>query len=139
MLLTGLALAFPFSGAVAGEQSVLAIHASGFSHPEGSAVAKLFRPGDNVLGRGRWEATATIRNGQASFQFRDLPAGTYAAVVFHDENGNGTIDHGAFGFPSEPLGFSNGFSLGVLSGLPSFDKLRFLYPSGQQSLEIAVR
>ena len=41
--------------------------------------------------------------------------GIYAAVVFHDENDNGEIDHNALHFPAEPLGFTGGFS-GALLG-----------------------
>ena len=36
-------------------------------------------------------------------RFRDLPAGTYAIMVFQDLNENGTIDKNWIGFPKEPL------------------------------------
>ena len=120
------------------EQEAFTIRASGFAHTRGQAIAKLFQPGDNVLGNGHWQAAAKIAGGRAEFQFRGLPKGSYAAVVFHDENGNGVIDHGLLG-PSEPLGFSNGFTLGLTSGFPTFSKLQFLYNGSSQVLDIAVR
>lgn len=123
----------------AGAAGALVVQASGFKQERGHAVAKLFRPGDNVLGRGTRQATSAITTGRASFSFGNLPAGRYAVVVFHDENGNGTIDHNAMGLPSEPLGFSNGFALSLVSGLPRFDKLQFEHPGGKQLIEIAVR
>ena len=95
----------------------LTVHAVGFSHTRGQAIAKLFLPGDDVLGPGRWQQSASIKDGAATFRFEGLPAASYALVVFHDENGNGIIDHGLLG-PSEPIGFSGGFALGVLSGFP---------------------
>ena len=40
-------------------------------------------------------------------KFGDLPAGTYAVMVLHDENDNHKMDTGVMGIPSEPYGFSN--------------------------------
>lgn len=37
----------------------------------------------------------------------DLPAGNYAAVVVHDENGNGKMDTNFFGIPIEGYGATN--------------------------------
>lgn len=37
----------------------------------------------------------------------NLLPGTYAAQVFHDENGNGKVDRALFGIPKEGVGFSN--------------------------------
>lgn len=125
-------------GGDAAEPPALTVRAWGFVHSRGLAIAKLFQSGDNVIDNGRWQAAANIVNGRAEFQFRALAKGSYALVVFHDENSNGVIDHGAFG-PSEPIGFSNGFTLSLISGLPTFDKLRFAYSGGAQVLEIGVR
>ena len=38
--------------------------------------------------------------------FRNLQPGSYAISLFHDENGNGTMDKNAIGIPSERYGFS---------------------------------
>jgi uncharacterized protein (DUF2141 family) len=38
--------------------------------------------------------------------FADLRPGTYAVSVFHDANGNGTLDRNLFGLPTEKYGFS---------------------------------
>jgi uncharacterized protein (DUF2141 family) len=40
-------------------------------------------------------------------QFDDLPTGTYALKLFHDENGNGKLDMSERGIPQEAFGFSN--------------------------------
>jgi uncharacterized protein (DUF2141 family) len=37
----------------------------------------------------------------------ELPPGTYAASVLHDENANGAMDRGAFGIPREGYGVTN--------------------------------
>ena len=38
--------------------------------------------------------------------YRDLPAGSYAVSLFHDENGNGKLDSNPAGIPRERYGFS---------------------------------
>lgn len=120
------------------DTGTLTLQASGFTRAGGRAVAKLFNAGDNVLEAGRWQQAAAIDRGAAVFRFAGLTAGTYAAVVFHDENGNGVIDHGLLG-PSEPLGFSGGFVLSLLSGRPDFERLKFDFKPPVQRLEVSVR
>jgi uncharacterized protein (DUF2141 family) len=41
------------------------------------------------------------------FAFADLAPGRYAVASYHDLNGNGRLDTGLFGLPSEPYGLSN--------------------------------
>lgn len=134
-----LALASPvFSATDAPTSGHLTLRASGFTHARGHAVAKLFSPGDNVLEAGRLQVSAPIENGFAAFRFSQLPAGSYAVVVFHDENDNGKIDHGLLG-PSEPLGFSGDFALSLFSGRPNFERLKFSFQASEQTLEVRVR
>ena len=120
------------------EASVLLVDAIGFRNNTGHAIAKLFVPGDDVLKRGHKEVGSSISNGRATFIFSSVPSGEYAMVVFHDVNDNGIVDHNFIGFPKEALGFSNGFSLGLGSGLPNFEKLRFIHDSARQTIIIKV-
>lgn len=131
-------LAFLTASAHADDAGKLTTAATGFRNTDGHAVAKLFAPGDNVLGPGHWQVSAPIVAGQATLHFENLSSGSYAVVVFHDENDNGVLDHGLLG-PAEPLGFSGGFSLGLLSGLPSFDKLKFDYQPPAQVITVRVK
>jgi uncharacterized protein (DUF2141 family) len=134
-----IAAAIAQSPALSSSGSVLTIQAAGFANPGGQAIAKLFVEGDNVRGPGRWQQFARIdRSGKATFQFSGLAARSYAIVVFHDKNSNGIIDHGMFG-PSEPLGFSGGYKLSLLSGLPTFDKLKFDFKRADQVVGIQVK
>lgn len=116
----------------------LTIRATGFAHARGHAVAKFFKIGDNVRGQARWQMTAPIQKQAAVFQLPRLQADAYAVVVFHDENDNGVIDHGLLG-PSEPIGFSGGFILSPVSGMPSFERLKFEFKPPAQTLEVRVR
>lgn len=139
LLLAACLWSLALTASAAQDENTLIVNAAGFAHARGHAIAKLFEPGDNVLEHGRQQLIAETRDGKASFEFKGLPAGAYAVVVFHDENGNGEIDHNRLGLPSEALGFSNGFRPGVFSGLPSFDKLRFDHIVGTQHIEVIVK
>lgn len=44
--------------------------------------------------------------GEIRFVFKDLPAGDYALLVYHDRNDNKELDSNLFGMPSEPWGAS---------------------------------
>lgn len=52
------------------------------------------------------------------FVFLDLPKGTYAVMLHHDENGNDEFDSNILGIPKEGYGFSNN---GGRRGTPNFD------------------
>jgi uncharacterized protein (DUF2141 family) len=43
-------------------------------------------------------------------EFSDLPAGTYAISVFHDENDDGVLNSNFVGMPREGYGFSNNYT-----------------------------
>ncbi len=62
---------------------------------------------------------------EARFDFLDIPDGTYALVVVHDENMNGKLDTNWLGIPTEGYGFSN--DARALIGAPSYTSAMFLY------------
>jgi len=137
-ILSATPLASPVATAQGLKADGLTIRATGFSHARGHAIAKIFVPGDNVRGPARWQISASIQNRAAAFHLPGLPPGTYAAVVFHDENNNGILDHGLIG-PLEPIGFSGGFVLNLTSGMPTFERLKFEFSPPAQTLEVRVR
>ena len=116
----------------------LVVHASGFAHERGQAIASLFRDGDNVFGPPHARVVAPIRQGKAILVFANVKPESYAVIAFHDENGNNDLDHNFLRLPAEPLGFSNGFRLSALSGMPNFEKLRFAFTADATPLEISV-
>lgn len=59
--------------------------------------------------------------GTVNFTIPDLPDGTYAISVFHDENQNHKVDRDLFGRPKEGIGFANN------------PKIRFSAPSWKDS------
>lgn len=53
-----------------------------------------------------------------------LPPGTYAVVVYHDVDGDGSLDTSFIGYPTEPFGFSNDAPLKMF-GPPDFATCSF--------------
>jgi uncharacterized protein (DUF2141 family) len=74
------------------------------------------------------------REAQARCDFLDIPLGTYALVVVHDENTNGKLDTNRLGIPKEGYGFSN--DARALLGAPSFSAASFQYDG--QNLEPTI-
>ena len=125
--------------AASAEDGALSLRAAGFENGHGRAIAKLILPGEDFFGPKHRETSATITDGQALLAFGHLAAGRYAVVVFHDENGNGVIDHNLLRLPIESIGFSNQFVPSVFSGPPNFEKLAFEHGAASQTLEIVVK
>ena len=97
-----------------------------FKHDQGGAIVNLFRTEDNLPKEPFRQERATIINGIAIVKFENLKYGVYAAIAFHDENSNGELDH-SWGIPSEPIGFTNRWKLSLFSGMPNFNKLKFIF------------
>lgn len=71
----------------------------------------------------RQEAPADMpADGTHTLSIDALAPGRYAVVAYVDRNGNGKLDRGMFGRPTEPYGFSNG---GGSFGAPDFADAAF--------------
>ena len=77
------------------------------------------------------------KSGKASFKLTDLPSGTYAIGVIHDQDNNGKLSTNAVGYPTEKFGFSNNPK--VYFGPPSFEKAAFVLGKTAVLLEIDLR
>ena len=77
------------------------------------------------------------KSGKANFKLTDLPPGTYAIGVIHDQDNNGKLSTNAVGYPTEKFGFSKNPK--VYFGPPSFEKAAFVLGKTAVSLEIDLR
>jgi uncharacterized protein (DUF2141 family) len=77
-----------------------------------------------------------IRDAQARCDFLDIPPGTYALAVIHDENMNGKLDTKWLGIPTEGYGFSNDAK--AMLGPPSFSAASFRYDGQNMELTISL-
>lgn len=75
--------------------------------------------------------------GVTKIKIKEVPYGTYAVKVFHDENANNKLDKGLFGVPKESYGFSN--NPRIRRGKPSFEETSFEFGPGYEEIEILLR
>lgn len=78
--------------------------------------------------------SSKVVNSHLRVTFENLPASRYAAVIFHDENGNGAFDMKR-GEPIEGYGVS-----GALHALdePTFKKASVLVGDGKQTIAVKM-
>lgn len=100
-----------------------------FESPDGFPTDYL-RTATNVM-------VIKIRKDQARCDFEDIPQGTYAMAVIHDENMNGKLDTNWLGIPTEGYGFSND-AKGVI-GAPAFSAASFPYNGQNLDLTMSLR
>ncbi len=97
-----------------------------FEAPEGFP-AEYLRFATNIM-------MIKIRDTQARCDFLDIPPGTYALAVIHDENMDGELESNWIGIPREGYGFSNDAKASM--GPPSFEAASFPYDG--QNLELTI-
>lgn len=81
--------------------------------------------------------TAMAQIPSVTLIFENVEPGRYAMSAYHDRNGNGKLDLGAFGIPKEPYGFSRDARAAM--GPPSFDDAAFDVPADGLSLVIHLK
>src|ERR1019366_9830812 len=80
---------------------------------------------------------ATITNRHAGCDFENEDPGSYAILVFHDENSTHTLALNPNGTPREGVGLSN--NPRISSVLPGYDAARFPYRTGLLNLTISMQ
>lgn len=99
-----------------------------FEAPEGFP-ADFLRYATNIM-------LIKVRNTQARCDFLDIPPGTYALVVIHDENMDGKLATNWLGVPKEGYGFSNDAKASMSA--PSFKAASFPYDGQNLDLTISL-
>jgi outer membrane protein len=65
--------------------------------------------------------------GDGDYELADIPDGSIAVLVYHDENANGRLDKNFIGIPREPLAISNNYQP---KGPPTFSRASVEVPPG---------
>jgi uncharacterized protein (DUF2141 family) len=111
---------------------------TGFADNSGQVIVQFFRRDDKIPTDPYKEVSAKITNNEAVVIIENLPYGVYAAILVHDKNANGFIDH-RLGIPAEPLAYTNNWKLTLFSGMPTFDKLKFSFSQLKDHIPIAFK
>ena len=76
-------------------------------------------------------------DGRSRYRLTGIAPGTYALLVYHDENRNGLVDRNFIGIPKEPLGFSNDYRP---KGPPNYKRAAFvLQPDKRRDFSITLK
>ena len=97
-------------GQLTASRGEITVFVYGFRSEAGEARVALFVSDDGfpeVVATAREVALVKIKGYEARADFTDVPYGTYAVAVLHDENGNGILDRNFFNVPTEGYGASN--------------------------------
>ena len=119
----------------------LKVNITRLRNDKGIVLVSLFKGGkgypDDAAFAIRKEKTG-ITGKTAVVYFVDLPAGSYAAAILHDENSNQKMDKSFLGLPKEGYGFSNNVS-GAF-GPPSYNRAVFSHSATELTrIEIRAR
>lgn len=134
-----LAAAITTSGFAFAEGESMTVRLNGVEHDRGTVrVAvfsdpKTFRKADQAYAGKEVPASA----GTVTVEFDEVPAGQYAVMAYHDENGNGELDLRFGMMPIEGYGLSNNPKV---MGPPSFKDSQFEVPGDKPSeIDIDIR
>jgi uncharacterized protein (DUF2141 family) len=107
----------------------------GVRNDHGHVLVTLCTKADFLHPHCTWRGEAPARAGDVHVVITGVPAGTYAAQAFHDENDNRELDRNFLGMPKEGMGFSNDAPMHF--GPPRFDVAAFAVGIGD--VKIAFR
>ena len=120
--------------------ATLTIHIVNARNTKGVVRVALFQtaegfPGDASKALRTQPAKIDPQTLNAQVVFSGIPQGTYAVMVFHDENNDGKLDKNMLGIPKEGYGASN--SAAKKMHAPVFDEAKFSLTS-DQSVEVKL-
>ncbi len=116
---------------------VLRVVVTGMKSDAGSVRVALFDSDSTFTIASLDAAVLEIQDGQAVWTVGGLAPGRYAVAAFHDADGDGEMERGLFGIPSEPYGFSNG-ARGMF-GPPKWDAASVAIASDTVVTHVRVR
>jgi uncharacterized protein (DUF2141 family) len=113
---------------------------TGFKNSSGKAATALFPSEKGFPMKGELavkKVSADIAQSSCAVVLRDIPYGTYAVSVFHDENSNGKLDTNMLGMPQEGVGASNNAK--GRFGPPKYKDASFVLDSNEKQMNVTIQ
>ncbi len=110
-------------GAVKVNAQSLTVSIKNIVSDKGMLRVGIFNSQTDFLKKQLYGQIVKSKSGDVQVVFENIPEGTYAVSIIHDENENEELDSNFFGIPNEGFGFSND-AMGTF-GPPSFEKASF--------------
>ena len=130
--------ALPLLSLIAVDSHSVTVTVEGYQHQEGQLSIALFNS-DEGFPKDHTEAyqrqTVAVDDNATQITFDNVPAGTYAVAVYHDEDGDQELATNFMGIPKENVGISNNPKVGI-GNPPSFKRAQFEL---SDNAEITVR
>jgi uncharacterized protein (DUF2141 family) len=133
--------AAPSAPAVATAKSNLSVHLTGFRNAKGRVNVALFRDGkgfpmDIASAAETQRLEIDPQTKAVTAVFANLPQGSYAVAVLHDENLTGKMDYDSQGIPQEGYGISN--NPDTTTGPPTPEAASFTVNQPESKIEIKL-
>lgn len=118
------------------QQGQLKITVPNVNKIEGKIQVSLYNTKDRFIRKGQEynSQTRKVSSNSETFIFKDLPVGTYAVALYHDENSDGKCNTNLIGIPKEGYGFSQNFKPSLSA--PKFDDAKFKL---EKETEISIK
>ena len=115
---------------VQGPSAQLDLEVSGITPPTGKVMVALFDSEEGYNSNNVLTGVRLSLEGETlSYVFQDLEPGTYAIKMYHDVDGDESLDRNVLGIPTEPVAFSN--NAPVRFGPPGWDAAAFEVEAGE--------
>ncbi|MEM9724051.1 MAG: DUF2141 domain-containing protein [Pseudomonadota bacterium] len=109
----------------------------GLRSDAGRTICRIYPEGANFPRQGSVERVdAAIANGRSACVFSGVAPGRYAVAIAHDEDGDGAVDRGLLGVPTEGFAFSQ--NARVRLGPPDFDEAAIDVPAAGAAIRIQM-
>jgi uncharacterized protein (DUF2141 family) len=79
----------------------------GFEQITGTVQLSLYNAESTYMAENFMAASKKVENEETVIYFKDVPFGSYTFSLYHDSNGNNTMDKNMLGIPTEDYAFSN--------------------------------
>ncbi len=110
-------------------QTRIEVEITNFKSNKGVAFIGLYNSEDSFLNEAFKGEKLMIKNNKVIYTFKEIPAGSYAFSVFHDEDENGELTTNFLGIPKESYGASNNAPSSF--GPPKWRHARFRVTTGE--------
>jgi len=129
---------FAITSLIAQNNPSLTLNVSNIKSVKGHIVVGVFNTDKNFLEKGSslTNYIIEVKKHTASIEITNLPKGTYAISLFHDENLDEECNRNFFGIPKEAFGFSNNVKPKLSA--PSFNDCKFAL-SNNMTLDIVLQ
>ena len=118
----------------------LSVNIGGLKNQKGQICFSLFDsskgfPGDKK--RALQAKCVKMKKASAPFNVGSVKPGSYAVAIFHDVNGDGTLNRNSVGIPTEGFGFSG--NPRIITGPPKFSESAVIVAGKNTNIDIQLQ